>query len=232
METVWSEYLALWDKIWPRSKSYMHLVDMHASEAGDRMVLDSGAGTGNLTLKLLENGASVVAYDTDSVALEILRQKCSGYGDDRLTVYECDANRLLDWNEYYDAVNSMLVVHAVEDPRTYLREQIRVLKPGGELAISGITPPESTGDRSHKEHHDRIWKVFYNEIKQDANYEALRPDVEKCYQAADGVVRDVKVFHGFTLKEMHIILGSLGVRQTKKMELLFDGAIYFISAIK
>src|SRR6476646_7266147 len=43
-------------------------------------VLDLGAGTGNVTLKLLERGCQVTAVDVSAASLEILKRKATGVG--------------------------------------------------------------------------------------------------------------------------------------------------------
>ncbi|WP_419946803.1 16S rRNA (adenine(1518)-N(6)/adenine(1519)-N(6))-dimethyltransferase RsmA [Candidatus Poriferisodalis sp.] len=62
---------------------------------GDRVV-EVGAGLGSLTLALAETGAQVVAVETDSRLVPLLRE-VTGPHDDTVTVVQADARRL-DWD--------------------------------------------------------------------------------------------------------------------------------------
>ena len=55
-----------------------------------KLVLDSGAGTGNVTEELLKKGHIVYAIDTSKKALDILREKCTKY-DSKRKIYNINA---------------------------------------------------------------------------------------------------------------------------------------------
>ena len=99
-------------------------------------VLDLGAGTGNLTLRLLQGGAHVTAVDRSPEMLNVLREKCRNYRD-RLKRYALDGSNLtwLDSGSF-DVVNILLVLFSVEDALRVLQEAVRVLRPGGMLVVT------------------------------------------------------------------------------------------------
>ncbi len=98
------------------------------------VVLDFGAGTGNLTLHLLELGAEVVAADVSSKSLDLLKGKISECGD--CVVVLCNGTDLAMFQEQtFDMVVTYSVLHHVPDYQTIVREFSRVLKRGGIVYI-------------------------------------------------------------------------------------------------
>ncbi len=118
------------------SPIYLKVRDMHVREMGGcRRVLDSGAGTGNVTIELLKAGAEVWAIDPSKRGMEHLRRKCREYGD-RLHTYVESAEKLGFPDGFFDGITSMWVFHFLEEPEGYLGEQCRVLEKGGKFIIT------------------------------------------------------------------------------------------------
>jgi len=117
-------------------------------------VLDIGCGTGALTLRAAQTGASVKAIDINSRMMEIARQKIeqSGFSDrvefQELGIAELDGEP----SESYDAVMSGLCFSELSDDElNYGLSQInRILKPGGMLLIADEVRPQN-----------RIKKIIY-----------------------------------------------------------------------
>jgi len=98
------------------------------------LVLDFGAGTGNLTLHLLELGAKVVAADVSSTSLEILKRKTSERADCKCVL--CNGIDLSLFQEQtFDMIATYSVLHHVPDYLAIVREFSRLLKPGGVVYI-------------------------------------------------------------------------------------------------
>ncbi|WP_161600544.1 class I SAM-dependent methyltransferase [Mycolicibacterium hodleri] len=127
-------------------------------------VLDIGAGTGNLLLKVKRAvpDATVVGLDSDLASLTVAATKASRLAAD-VQLDHGDATHLSYPDATFDrVVSAFLLHHLPEDQRhRMLREVRRVLKPGGSLHLVDFTPGGKTRafrplsvDLSHRSHHD------------------------------------------------------------------------------
>lgn len=110
------------------------LLDQHIGTAKPgQTVLDVGCGTGEYTLRLLEQGYAVTALDISPEMLRLTRAKAHRYKE-RLSLVQVDANDLRGLQGPYDYIVSFgSVVNHIEDwPRSF-RNFHRLLKPGGLL---------------------------------------------------------------------------------------------------
>jgi SAM-dependent methyltransferase len=106
---------------------------------GARDVLDLGAGTGKLTIRLVERGLSVIAVDPIPEMLEVL----SGSLPDTPALLGTAEEIPLPDN----SVDSVLVAQAWHwfDPERAVAEVARVLRPGGRLGLVWNTRDERLG---------------------------------------------------------------------------------------
>ena len=89
-------------------------------------ILEVGAGTGRISIPLLERGAQLVGVD---LSRPMLRRQLEKYPAAR--VAQADAIDLPFANAYFDGLLTIHVLHLVGAWRVALREFARVLKPGG-----------------------------------------------------------------------------------------------------
>ena len=106
---------------------------------GARNVLDLGAGTGKLTVRLVERGLDVIAVDPIPEMLEVLS---SSLPDTPALLGTAEDIPLPD-----DSVDSVLVAQAWHwfDPERAIKEVARVLRPGGRLGLVWNTRDERSG---------------------------------------------------------------------------------------
>jgi ubiquinone/menaquinone biosynthesis C-methylase UbiE len=107
------------------------------SEKSGSRILDLGAGTGLLTVRLAKKGFQLVGIDLNSKALERARQNAGAEGVE-IEFQEGDGASLTWETESFDAVTSLNLLHETDDPAAVLKEAHRILKPGGLLAMADM----------------------------------------------------------------------------------------------
>jgi demethylmenaquinone methyltransferase/2-methoxy-6-polyprenyl-1,4-benzoquinol methylase len=120
-------------------------------QQGDR-VLDLCTGTADLALAAL-NGPkasprSVVGVDFSAAMLRFGREKLARLGERRVALVRGDAMRLPLPDESVNAVTIGFGIRNVQRPDAAAREIVRVLKPGGRLAILEFGTPTLPGLRA------------------------------------------------------------------------------------
>jgi len=106
-----------------------------------RSALDVGAGTGNLTGKLLQIGYSVVATDISPEMCTILKKKFAGYLPDKLTVINSAVEDLSFSPGKFDLITFYSVLHHLPDYPSTLRKVCGFLKKGGVMYIDHEASP-------------------------------------------------------------------------------------------
>jgi phosphatidylethanolamine/phosphatidyl-N-methylethanolamine N-methyltransferase len=107
-------------------------LDRLALASGAR-VLIVGAGTG-LDLEYLRRGVHVTAVDVTPAMLDRLRHRAQAL-DVRVETHVMDARRLAFDTDTFDAVVLHLIVAVMPQPERGVAEAVRVVKPGGRIAI-------------------------------------------------------------------------------------------------
>src|SRR6188508_3710469 len=107
-------------------------IDRLRLASGDR-VLIVGAGTG-LDLDFLPSNVHVTAIDVTPAMLKQLERRAAGTGRS-VTARVMDARQLAFPDSSFDAVVMHLILAVMPEPEQGLREAVRVLKPGGRIAV-------------------------------------------------------------------------------------------------
>jgi ubiquinone/menaquinone biosynthesis C-methylase UbiE len=128
------------------SSAARRLLELTAVSPGER-VLDVGTGAGLLPFALLRAPTApgpIVGIDISTGMVAAARKKALGAGipEDRLRFEQMDAERLTFEDGAFDVVLSAFALTHVPNPDAALREILRVLRPGGRIALAvGSRPP-------------------------------------------------------------------------------------------
>lgn len=134
----WKKYFRTYDIlniVIPYQKLLQSLIDALSIQQGDK-VLDAGAGTGNLSIKLKKLGAGVVALDNSREGLDLLKEK-----DGEIKTLVHDLNETLNFDDnFFDKIVSNNVIYAIdpEKRKKVFTEFYRVIKPGGKIVVSNM----------------------------------------------------------------------------------------------
>ncbi|MEW6385998.1 MAG: class I SAM-dependent methyltransferase [Thermodesulfobacteriota bacterium] len=100
-----------------------------------RRILEVGCGTGNFSLELAHRGAQVVGLDSSGPMLARARAK-AGRQDRAVAWVRGRASRLPFGDGGFDGVMCILALDFMSDREAVLKEMVRVLAPGGFLAVA------------------------------------------------------------------------------------------------
>jgi ubiquinone/menaquinone biosynthesis C-methylase UbiE len=112
--------------------------------------LDIGTGPGHIPLLICEAvpGSSVVGVDLSKNMLLHAERHCAASPHaDRVEYHLMDAKDLRLPDAHFDSVYSNTILHHIPDPRPFLREAFRMLRPGGALLIRDLFRPETEARR-------------------------------------------------------------------------------------
>jgi ubiquinone/menaquinone biosynthesis C-methylase UbiE len=123
-----------------RITSKLKVIDSQIAD-NQRNALDVGAGTGNLTGKLLQMGYNVTATDISPEMCAILKIKFQNYLTDKLTVINSPIEDLNFSQGKFDLIAFYSVLHHLPDYPSALSKLCGFLKKGGILYIDHEASP-------------------------------------------------------------------------------------------
>ena len=236
-EQLWSEYALTYDLVLSNTEVYNGLLadmlgergDLPAIEPGSR-VMDLGAGTGNLTARLLDQApeTTVYALENNYAMFDLLCAKCEGSlrDDDEgpgVIPVKQDVTSLYGFqDDYFDSAIMNNVLYSLSDPLACLREVLRVLKPGGDVRISG---PKRDTDL----------EVLFERIREDLVRKGQFDRVEEAYQHVLDVnrFRLGSMLYRMDLGELSDLLREAGFSEiTHRRNDAYEGQAMLVRAVK
>ena len=103
--------------------------------AGDMAVADIGTGTGFVAAGIAPKVGRVLAVDNSPAMLEVARKNLAELGIANVQLLVGDIVALPLKSASVDAAFANMVLHHAEDPGVMLQDMVRVVKPGGTVAI-------------------------------------------------------------------------------------------------
>ena len=110
----------------------------------DDMVLDVAAGTGEpgLTIASMLKGGKVTATDLSDGMLQVARENAARRNIKNYEAIVCDVSELPFDDNSYDAISCRFGFMFFPDIQLAANEMVRVLKPGGRLAVAVWSGPD------------------------------------------------------------------------------------------
>ena len=141
----WDDHVAAYEAVFePLSLAFARrALDLLGIRPGDRLI-DVGAGCGGAALAAANRGAQVLAVDASSMMVARMRARANGTngGAGRIWAVAMDGTALAVPNASFDAALSVFGVILFPDAVRGMREIVRVLKPGGRVAVVSWTETE------------------------------------------------------------------------------------------
>lgn len=120
----YAEFLANWD-----ANFYAKYADTLMPEVKGGRALDVGCGVGQVVGRLTESGCEAWGVDVSEPNIERARKF-----SERCLLYE--GKRLPFPDNHFDSVGALNVLEHVDEPEAFIKELVRVAKPGGKIVIS------------------------------------------------------------------------------------------------
>ncbi len=114
-----------------------------AGDVSAKQVLDVATGAGHTALAFAEAGAKVTASDLTPKMLETAKSYLAQQNVDNVSFVEAAAEALPFDNQSFDIVTCRIAPHHFADPKVFVKEVARVLKPSGLfLLIDNLSPED------------------------------------------------------------------------------------------
>ena len=221
MTCVWeSTYFDAYDRVLLNSDIYLAVRDLHVeSMDGCDVVLDSGCGTGNVTIELLGRGHVVHAVDMSEKALDILGKRCAKLGQ-RPRVHRLSAEHLPFEDKTFDGITSMFVAHFVDDLQGYLEEHYRVLRRGGVFVLTGRTSGKNM---------EKVVDSYEASLRKRGLLPRLAPEMEMMRKGIRDSVSNI-VKNGLSAEAMTKLLKRIGFTGIEERPNPYFGQCYSLVA--
>jgi len=240
MDLLWSEYAIVYDKVLTNTEVYRELLaEMVEGRNGERpirpetAVLDLGAGTGVITEVLSEpdKNRAIVAIDDNRMMLNLLKWKCRDrltedvaapgvtvIKQDILSLYGLDDN----YFDYVMANNVLYSLGSEEAIQSCLEEVHRVLKPSGEIRLSG---PKKDTDLN------RLFRRIQDDLKNANKFKELKDDFKRVEEI--NKKRLSRFLFDYDLDDMKSLVHKAGFSQiTYETDRAYGGEAMIIFATK
>ncbi len=187
-DDAYAEILANWDE-----KFYSKFTDALRPTTPGGRVLDVGCGVGQVVARLTATGFEAHGVDVAQPNIAKARKF-----SDRCQLY--DGRRLPYPDDHFASVGALNVLEHVEAPEDFIRELVRVAKPGGRLVLSS---PNFYRVLGFRDYHPRMrglgakwqnWKRLREKRRQMKNepasvrFDRMKPIVKEPFTPDDDAI--------------------------------------------
>lgn len=153
---AYAEFLSTWEEGF--YKKYADALSADLNCSGNPKILDVGCGVGQVVKILSKKGFDACGVDVSEA--NIARAK-----SENLNCNYYDGHHLPFDSESLNAAGSFNVLEHVEEPEAFLKELVRVVKPGGRIVVSS---PNFLRVLGFHDYHPRMRGIFqkYRNLKQ------------------------------------------------------------------
>ena len=127
-----------WDEM--RSSFYNEAVidalAEHAEVGAESTVVDVGSGTGYIAAGLASQAGAVLAVDNSPGMLAVAARNFAALGAGNVSIHEAVLEALPFADGAVDAAVANMVLHHAPEPAAMIAEMMRVVRPGGMVAIT------------------------------------------------------------------------------------------------
>ena len=180
----YARYAPIYDQSGKYWDSFEHrYLDKYIRESNGKMVLDAGAGSGRLAIRLHNAGARVTALDFSPEMLEILNRK-----KPVIETVEGDMEAMPFPDDFFDEVFSSLAMVHLKKVDQFLEECYRVLKDGGRAVLVNVhyRKPLILQDKQGK-YRIQCYNHFPRHVREAAEELAFNVDEEMLVTEGDKI---------------------------------------------
>jgi len=140
---AFSDHVTRYDELGEKFQTKAAMAQLEGVNLQGKEVLDVGCGTGIISVLVLQRGAAkVVCGDISASMLTAAQTRADrlGYGSDRITFRQLDAESLPFEDASFDFVMTGMTLGLLPDQRKAVTEMVRVLRPGCFLSVGAHGP--------------------------------------------------------------------------------------------
>lgn len=165
----WEKHFQYYDFFQNNFEWYKQAIKFHAEQVREyENILDTGAGSGNLTKVLIDEGHIVTVIDNEPFVLEQLKNKIGE--NDNLTVIEGDVCSMDIQEDCFDGVTSMFLLPFINDTESYIKNIYQTMKNDSKFSISGWSPEPD------------IYEFLNNKIKEELTEKGILPENQEKWE--------------------------------------------------
>jgi ubiquinone/menaquinone biosynthesis C-methylase UbiE len=191
----------IWDKDPGRVQMAQTIADAMIAALepkGTEMVMDYGTGTGNIALRMLPHVKKIIAVDSSSGMLDMLKQKLSSAGIESIEIKEWSVGQNPEYLPRFDIIVSSMTMHHIRNTEQAVMAFHDLLLPGGSIAIADL---DSDNGEFHETpgitEHDGIDRRYLQQVFEKAGFVSVRfleaATIQKT-SSRTGKLRDFTIF--------------------------------------